>query len=181
MRPDISTVAAAIDLEDWYHLPPITGAPGSRFKDVPAFFREWNSRFDYLSQPTTRVLEILHESGIKATFFVVADIAEHYPGLVETIAAEGHEIACHGLHHACKIHPKTKEPMMTREEFRQCTINAKSILEDASGQEVVGYRAPNAYVGGWMVDVLEELGFKYDSSVSVNSLYNKTDCSLRAG
>jgi hypothetical protein len=43
----------------------------------------------------------------------------------------------------------------------------------------VGYRAPNAFVSGWMLDSLESIGFKYDSSVSVNSLYNKTDSSLK--
>ena len=38
-----------------------------------------------------------------ATFFVVADVVDHYPGLVESIVERGHEIGCHGLHHACKI------------------------------------------------------------------------------
>ena len=36
-----------------------------------------------------------------------------YPGLVELIVERGHEIGCHGLHHACKINPKTKEPLMS--------------------------------------------------------------------
>ena len=55
---------------------------------------------------------------------------------------------------------------------------AKKMLEKISGEKLVGYRAPNALVGGWMVDSLEKLGFKYDSSVSVNSFYNKTDSAL---
>lgn len=172
-------LAITVDIEDWYHLPPITGAPSSKYKDVPSFFSKWNSRYDYLSQPTKSVLDLLQELNIKATFFVVADVVEHYPGLIENIAEKGHEIACHGLHHACKIHPKTKEPLMTPAEFRQCTLQAKKMLEKVSGQGVIGYRAPNAYIGGWMLDILEEIGFKYDSSVSVNSLYNKTDSSLK--
>lgn len=172
-------LAVTIDIEDWYHLPPITGAPTSVFKDVPTFFARWNSRFDYLSKPTTKVLEILDDLNIKATFFVVADVVEHYPGLLEQIVRGGHEVACHGLHHNCKIDPITKTPLMTKEEFRIRTLKAKNILENASGLNVVGYRAPNAYIAGWMIDVLEELGFKYDSSVSVNSLYNKSDSSLQ--
>jgi peptidoglycan/xylan/chitin deacetylase (PgdA/CDA1 family) len=55
---------------------------------------------------------------------------------------------------------------------------AKRILEKVGGDKIVGYRAPNSLVGGWMLDSLERIGFKYDSSVSVNSLYNKTDSSL---
>ncbi len=178
MNTGANQLAMTVDIEDWYHLPPITGAPTSVFKDVPTFFSKWNSRFDYLSKPTARVLEILEEFNIKATFFVVADVVKYYPGLLEKIVKGGHEIACHGLHHSCKIDPKTKVPLMTIEEFRSRTNKAKKILEGACGLEVVGYRAPNAYVAGWMIDVLEELGFKYDSSVSVNSFYNKSDCSL---
>lgn len=166
-------LAVTVDVEDWYHLPTVTGSPFSKFKDVGEFFKEWDRRYDYLSEPTNRVLGILEELGVRATFFVVADITERYAGLVEGIAARGHEIACHGLHHACKIHPRTKEPLMSRDEFEKRTWRAKMMLQEASGQEVVGYRAPAAYVAGWMLDSLEDMGFKYDSSVSVNSFYNK--------
>ena len=166
-------LAVTVDVEDWYHLPTVTGSPFSKFKDVGEFFEEWDRRYDYLSEPTNRVLGILEELGVRATFFVVADITERYAGLVEGIAARGHEIACHGLHHACKIHPRTKEPLMPRDEFEERTWRAKMMLQEASGQEVIGYRAPSAYIAGWMLDSLEDMGFKYDSSVSVNSFYNK--------
>jgi peptidoglycan-N-acetylglucosamine deacetylase len=179
MRDNNGTLTITVDIEDWYHLPPITGLPSSKFTDVPSFFNNWNSRYDYLSQPTKKVLDLLQELDIKATFFIVADVVDHYPGLIEGIAGRGHEIACHGLHHACKIDPKTKQPLMTKTEFKERTIEARKILEKASGQEVIGYRAPNAYISGWMVDILEELGFKYDASVSVNSFYNKSDSQLK--
>ena len=171
-------VALTVDIEDWYHLPSITGAPSSKFKDVPAFFNKWNGRYDYLSEPTYKILTLLKEFDTKTTFFIVADVVEHYPGLVEKIVENGHEIACHGLHHACKINPKTKEPLMSKDEFKQRTLQAKEILEKVSSQKVIGYRAPNAYIAGWMLDILEDIGFKYDSSVSVNSIYNKSDSPL---
>jgi peptidoglycan/xylan/chitin deacetylase (PgdA/CDA1 family) len=172
-------ISVTVDVEDWYHIPSVTGSPFSRYPDVDHFFRAWgNRRYDYLTIPTYRVLDMLHERGIKATFFVVADVVEHYPGLVQAIAADGHEIACHGLHHACKIDPKTKRPLVTPEEFERRTREARSILEEASGRKVVGYRAPSAYVAGWMLDVLEKIGFRYDSSICANSLYNKTDSGL---
>ena len=72
---------------------------------------------------------------------------------IENIAEKDHEIACHGLHHACKIHPKTKRPLMTHAEFKQRTLQAKKILEKVSKQDVIGYRAPNAYIGAWMLDI----------------------------
>lgn len=172
------SLSITVDIEDWYHIPSVCGSPFSVFKNVNEFFEEWNSRYDYLTEPTKRVLDILEKFGATGTFFVVADTVEHYPELIESIVDRGHEIACHGLHHTCKIDPKTKKPLMTNKEFESMTLKAKKILEKVSREKVIGYRAPNALVGGWMLDSLEKLGFKYDSSVCVNSLYNKTDSCL---
>ena len=72
---------------------------------------------------------MLDEFDINATFFVVADVVEHYPGLVESIVERGHEIGSHGLHHACKVDPKTKEPLMSVKEFEERTLKAKEMLE----------------------------------------------------
>lgn len=171
-------LAITIDIEDWYHIPSVCGSPFSVYKNVDDFFGRWDERYDYLTEPTHRVLKLLDENNIKATFFVVADVTQHYPGLIESIAEAGHEIACHGLHHNCKIDPKTKQPLFNPTEFKERTLQAKLILEKASGQRVVGYRAPNALISGWMIETLQKIGFQYDSSVSVNSLYNKTDSSL---
>jgi len=174
----MNTLSITVDIEDWYHIPSVTGSPFSVYKDVEEFFDKWNGRYDYLSEPTKRVLDMLDEFDIKATFFVVADVVEHYPGLVESIVERGHEIGCHGLHHACKIDPKTKEPLMSVDKFEERTKKAKQMLERVCKEEVIGYRAPNALIGGWMLNSLRKIGFKYDSSVCVNSLYNKTDSSL---
>jgi len=153
----------------------VTGSPFSIYKDTHEFFQKWDSRYDYLSRPTKEILKILDEFNIRATFFVVADIATHYPGLVESISDNGHEIACHGLHHACKIDPTTKKQIFSAEVFEERTRLAKIQLEKISGQMVVGYRAPNALFGQWMWNSLHKLGFTYDSSISINSLYNKAD------
>jgi peptidoglycan/xylan/chitin deacetylase (PgdA/CDA1 family) len=173
------SISVTVDLEDWYHIPSVCSSPYSVYKNVDEFFEKWSGRYDFLTEPTERVLDALDEFNITATFFVVADIVEHYPGLVESVAERGHELACHGLNHACKIDPETKKQLMSKEEFEKRTLLAKKILEKASGEKIIGYRAPNALVGGWMLDSLENIGFKYDSSVSVNSLYNKTDSILK--
>ncbi|MFW6195842.1 MAG: polysaccharide deacetylase family protein [Thermoplasmatota archaeon] len=173
-----SKLAVTVDIEDWYHVPAVTGSSFSKFKNVDEFFEKWEGEYDYLTKPTYRTLDLLDELNIKATFFVVADIVDNYPGLVEEIADRGHEIGCHGLHHNCAINPETKEPMFTEDEYREIILEAKEKLEKATGQDIIGFRAPGAYIGGWVLDVLEDLGFKYDSSVAKNSLYNKTDSDL---
>jgi peptidoglycan/xylan/chitin deacetylase (PgdA/CDA1 family) len=173
------SLSVTIDIEDWYHIPSVTGSPFSRYRDVEEFFKEWkDQKYDYLTAPTHHVLDMLNEYGIKATFFVVADVVKYYPGLVERIAREGHEIACHGLDHACAIDPKSKSPIIDRQTFERRTVEAKRILEKVSGKKIRGYRAPNAYVAGWMIDILENIGFEYDSSICANSFYNKSDCDL---
>ena len=170
--------SVTVDLEDWYHIPSVCGSPYSVYRSVDEFFKKWDGEYDFLTEPTKKVLDLLDEFKVTATFFVVADTVEHYPGLIESVVERGHELACHGLHHACKIDPETKKQLISNEEFEQRTLLAKKILEKVSGDKIKGYRAPNALVGGWMLDSLERIGFKYDSSVSVNSLYNKTDSAL---
>lgn len=173
-----TSLAVSVDVEDWYHVPAVTGSSFSEYKDVHEFFDNWEKEYDYLTNPTYRTLNLFDELDITATFFIVADVVDNYPGLVEEIADRGHEIGCHGLHHECAIDPDTKEPRFSKTEYRKQLRTAKQKLEDATGQEIVGFRAPNAYVGGWMLDILEDLGFDYDSSVARSSLYNKTDQSL---
>jgi peptidoglycan/xylan/chitin deacetylase (PgdA/CDA1 family) len=173
-----NSISITIDVEDWYHIPSVCGSSFSTYTDVDDFFNKWKDHYDFLTEPTGRILNILDEYNIVATFFTVADVAEHYPGLIESIIDRGHEIACHGLHHQCKIDMRSKRPTMSREEFKDRTSRSKKILSKLYGKNILGYRAPNAIVGGWMLDVLEELGFRYDSSVCVNSLYNKTDSRL---
>lgn len=103
----------------------------------------------------------------------MADVINYYPGLLEKIVERGHVIGCHGLHHICFLDPKTKKPLISQAEFEFQVSEGKRKLEEVAGQEIIGFRAPNAYIAGWMLDSLEKVGYKYDSSVSFNSLYNK--------
>jgi hypothetical protein len=141
--------------------------------------KNWSGRYDYITEPTLRVLQRLKDFNIKATFFIVSNIIDYHPGLVEKIVKEDHEIACHGLTHALKIIPGSKKPAFSRDEFENMTGRAKEKLEGFSNNKIIGYRAPGAYIGEWMFKSLIELGFKYDSSVYPNSFFNKTDMSLK--
>jgi len=122
---------------------------------------EWGSFESRVTANTQRVLEVLEKVNTKATFFVVGWIAEQFPLLVEEIAKAGHVIGCHSYLHQ-------KVYTMTPEQFREDTKKAKMILEDISGQPVLGYRAPSYSITNkslWALDILGELGFTYDSSI----------------
>jgi polysaccharide deacetylase family protein (PEP-CTERM system associated) len=107
------------------------------------------------------ILDLLAERSIRGTFFVLGWIAERHPALVRQIAAAGHEIASHGYSHQLIY-------AQSREDFCEETVRSKCLLEDLSGQAVIGYRAASFSITRrslWALDVLAELGFRYDSSI----------------
>ncbi len=110
---------------------------------------------------TEKILEFLNERAIKATVFTVGTLAEKNPQLIRRIHDAGHEIAHHSYDHT----PLTKQDSG---QFRDHTKRAKDILEDITGEKIVGYRAPIFSLTRdtlWAVDILKELGLEYSSSV----------------
>jgi len=121
----------------------------------------WDTMPSRLEPSTERVLALLDEAGVKATFFVLGWNAERHPDLVRRIAAAGHEIASHGYAH--KMIPDQRP-----EEFRADVCRAKALLEDLTGRPVLGYRAPTFSIterSRWAIAILAEAGYRYDSSV----------------
>ena len=84
-------------------------------------------------------------------------VAEREPALVREIADGGHEIACHGYGHQLPM-------QLTPVQFRDDVLRARKILEEISGQSVVGYRAPSFNIDRERLAILEACGFRYDSS-----------------
>jgi len=110
---------------------------------------------------TRRVLNLLDEAGVRATMFVLGKFAEKYPNMVREIHNAGHEVACHGYGHE-EIFKQSKQA------FREDIRRSKGLIEQAIGQRVVGYRAPDFSVVPqtlWALGVLAGEGFSYDSSI----------------
>ena len=73
------SLSITVDIEDWYHIPSVTGSPFAVYRGVNEFFEGWTGRrYDYLTEPTRRVLDMLYEFDVTATFFVVADVVDHF-------------------------------------------------------------------------------------------------------
>ncbi len=142
----------SIDVEDYYQV--------SAFESLVGHAR-WEEYPSRVEENTGKVLDLLREHGVSATFFVLGWTAKKFPALVQRIQALGHEIACHSLHHRLIY-------TMTPAEFREDTRIAKDILEQLTGTPVRGYRAPSYSITNaslWAFDILEELDFAYDSSI----------------
>ncbi|MBS1797353.1 MAG: glycosyltransferase [Acidobacteria bacterium] len=122
--------------------------------------RNWSNFEPRYEKNTLKTLDLLDQFKTKATFFVLGWIAEQNPRLVREIAARGHEIASRGFYHR-SLHN------LTDEEFREDLRKTNRLLEDASGQKVIGYRAAEKLSyekDSWIFDVLAEEGFVYDAS-----------------
>jgi polysaccharide deacetylase family protein (PEP-CTERM system associated) len=122
---------------------------------------------DWMSHPTRvgrsvdALLASLERYGARGTFFVLGWLAEHRPEVVGAIAAAGHEIASHGFRHE-------RVTSLTPSRFREDVRSSKQALEDLTGIEVLGYRAPSfSIVPGyeWAFDILIEEKYSYDSSI----------------
>ena len=141
--------ALTIDVEDYYSV----------------FARDWlgvDSRpTEAVVRNTSEILAILADRGVSATFFVLGEVAETFPKLMRDIAADGHEVGVHGYYHKqfFKLAP---------EQARKEVGDAKKLLEDIIGQAVEGHRAPAFSIRPdtkWALEILAELGFRYDSSI----------------
>jgi polysaccharide deacetylase family protein (PEP-CTERM system associated) len=146
------TNAMTIDVEDYFQV--------SAF--APYIDRtEWDSRECRVERNIHAILEMLAAHHTHATFFTLGWIAERYPQLVRHIVDNGHELASHGYAHQ-------RASDQTPEAFFDDIDRAKKMLEDLSGQEVQGYRAPSFSIGKgnlWAYDTLLEAGYRYSSSI----------------
>ncbi len=144
--------AFTVDVEDYFQVAALASAIDRA---------SWPLRESRVERNTGVLLDMLAESGVRGTFFVLGWIAERHPALIRRIAAAGHEIACHGYSHQLVY-------SQSADEFREETTRSKRTLEDLTGQSVLGYRAASFSITRqslWALDVLIDLGFQYDSSI----------------
>ena len=150
-NPSIGNVLT-VDVEEYYH-----GVEFGQALD-PEGLSRLPSR---VVAETEHLLDVLDAHGARGTFFTLGVVAERHPGLVRAIVERGHELASHGWDH---------RPVdgLGAEGFRRDVQSAKRALEDAGGQAVWGYRAPNYSIRretAWAFRILYEEGYAYDSSI----------------
>jgi peptidoglycan-N-acetylglucosamine deacetylase len=87
------------------------------------------------AQGTPAVLELLRETGVRATFFLVGEQVQRRPQLAAEIAAAGHEVALHCHRHRCLLR---LTPRQVRDDLRR----AQAVIADATGQQPRRYRPP---------------------------------------
>ncbi len=142
----------SIDVEDWFQVE-------NHARAIPR--AEWPRCELRIAGSVRRLLDLLADAQARATFFVLGWVAERLPDLVRDIARAGHEVASHGWSHT---------PLwdLSEEACFDEVSRSRALLEELSGQPVLGYRAPTFSVTKrtlWALRVLYQAGYRYDSSI----------------
>lgn len=144
--------AMTVDVEDYFQV--------SAFE--PYIHRSsWDEMPCRAPANVDRILQLMADSGVRATFFILGWLAKRHPGMVRRIADQGHEIASHGYGHQ-------RAQSLSPQAFTEDILRSRLLLEDATGMQVVGYRAPSFSIGRsnlWCHARLEMAGYRYSSSV----------------
>lgn len=137
-----------IDVEEWFQF----------FEDLDSGERYKNYEVR-IYENVDRILDLLEENNIKATFFVVGWIAKRYPDIVKRIS-ENFEIGSHTMTHKLVR-------SLNKKEFYNEVYSSVSLIEDLTSKKVRAFRAPGFSIGKnelWAFEVLSDLGFEIDSS-----------------
>ena len=149
-----------IDFEDWYH-PQFVQPFVKNLKHEPKIF-----------QGLDKIIELLRKTETTATFFMVGELLESHPSMLDTILENGHEISFHTFNHS-NLNDLTKEKFLNELDLFKKLTNDKS----------TGFRAPTFSINhntSWVIDALFEKKYVYDSSImpTKTQLYGFNNCEL---
>lgn len=101
------------------------------------------------AQGMQRVLDVLQQCGVPATFFTTVRFAQGAPGIVERMVGDGHEVASHSVDHSAFRPGDVERSRVMLEQLCQCPV--------------VGYRQPRMQ----HVDPeqLRQAGYRYNASM----------------
>ena len=142
----------SFDIEEWFHL---LDHPEINDPEL------WDKLPSRIEENLERILGIVSDANVKATFFCLGWIAEKYPHLVKKIAAHGYEIGSHSHLHQLAYD-------QSPDSFRQDLRKSLDILGDITGRKVTLFRVPGFSLTKnnlWLFDVLLEEGIEIDCSV----------------
>ena len=143
-----------IDFEDWFH-PEL----------IKKYLKE--EKFEpKVINGIGKILELLRKNDTNATFFVVGELLEYEPEILDKILENGHEIAFHTMYHTRLNDFNSKEQFLDElKKFSRLTNNKSK-----------GFRAPTFSLDSstsWAIKALVENNYIYDSSIvpAKNSMY----------
>lgn len=139
------------DIEEWFH---------ANYEGIDP--SKYDAQSTNLEANVDRLIALCDTFNVKSTCFILGNVAKSKPHIVKKLFDAGHEIASHGSSHKL-IYP------MTPDAFREDIQISSDVLEQITGQKVLGFRAPSWSVKSetlpWFYEILAQEGFIYSSSV----------------
>lgn len=151
-----------IDFEEWFHPQIVQKYLGDKKRDPSVI------------NGIDKILDLLRTHETHATFFVVGELLEYRPELLDKILASGHEIGFHTMHHTRLDVPGFRELFVREiEDFAKLTDKRSR-----------GFRAPTFSLNrqsSWVIDLLSENNYVYDSSVmpAKTSMYGLPNAEMK--
>lgn len=135
--------------------------------DMETDIGSWTSFYEGFKIGTPKILSVLKNNDITATFFFTADAAKHNPDLVKAVRDAGHEIGCHTLFHET-IGDSLFEipgmmPVLPEEVIHRIEL-ATEIVTEISGVHPTSFRCPRLFGSTQVVNALERLGYTSDAT-----------------
>lgn len=127
-------------------LPELRGVP--RNDKVVALTFDDGPRTPY----TQRILEILRQHNLRATFFLVGKMVDTYPQLARDLVADGHELANHSYEHE-------NMGKLTTIECEQDVLRCERAVLNATGLRVNLFRPPGGHYGPELKQALGNFGY----------------------
>ncbi len=127
----------------------------------------WSPFYEGVQQGTPKLLRLLAEQEIEATFFFTGEAARLFPEVVESVAGAGHEVGCHSLYHETVGDPLFEIPgikPLLPEEVPLRLQRATEEVAESLGEPPVSFRCPRLWGSTAVVNTLEELGYVADAS-----------------
>ena len=149
-----------IDFEEWFH-PEL----------IQKVLKNETRSFEVV-KGIDKILELLRKNDTYATFFMVGEILEKFPDILDKILENGHEIAFHTMYHSRLDSNNSQEKFSKELDIFARLTNNKS----------KGFRAPTFSLNeksAWVIDILEKYGYLYDSSIvpTKTSMYGNSNAS----
>jgi len=142
----------SVDVEEWFYWPTL---------DKELIFKKYYSSQEPCTdvvEAVEKLLNLFEKYKIKATFFVLGNVAKKYPETLKLISSFGQEVASHGMSHK-------KINQMSDEENGIDIERSLKILSKGK-TKVIGYRSPVFSLSSSLIPILEEKNFLYDSSLN---------------
>jgi len=140
----------SVDVEQWFHRP-----------ILHENLRNIDLASQHIFEALRKILQILKKYKKRTTFFVLGEVAEYLPEVVEEIVKEGNEVAFHGYSHLTL-------PELGEKKFEKEIESGISNIRHITKERLRGFRAPMFSLNKktvWALKILERYKFKYDSSV----------------